>query len=184
MLTTITTETKIFRCHLSMGILAAQIFRCYSSMTILTIPILQSHTHSFRCHLRMEQKVLLLFKYEFFETLILSHSQEKVIILQLFLYRVRLSYLYTHSIKSYIMSVKIWTLHCVIWICCSICILKHKFKFILLLRFWMKSILVNPNCKLSFLTRLERLFKTEIHQSQNSELLMLSSWLSFGFWIQ
>ena len=107
MLTTITTETKIFRCHLSMGILAAQIFRCYSSMTILTIPILQSHTHSFRCHLRMEQKVLLLFKYEFFETLILSHSQEKVIILQLFLYRVRLSYLYTHSIKSYIMSVKI-----------------------------------------------------------------------------
>ena len=33
----------------------------------------------------MGQKVLLLFKYEFFETLILSHSQKKVIILQLFL---------------------------------------------------------------------------------------------------
>ena len=33
----------------------------------------------------MRQKVLLLFKYEFFETLILSHSQKKVIISQLFL---------------------------------------------------------------------------------------------------
>ena len=84
-LTTLTTETKIFRCHLSMGILATQIFRCYLSMTILTISNLRCHTHFFRCHLRMGQKVLLLFKYEFFETLILSHSQKKVIILQLFL---------------------------------------------------------------------------------------------------
>ena len=33
----------------------------------------------------MGPKVLLLFTYEFFETLILSHSQKKVIILQLFL---------------------------------------------------------------------------------------------------
>ena len=33
----------------------------------------------------MRKKVLLLFKYEFFETLVLSHSQKKVIILQLFL---------------------------------------------------------------------------------------------------
>ena len=84
-LTTLTTETKIFRCHLSMGILATQIFRCYLSMTILTISNLRCHTHFFRCHLRMGQKVLLLFKYEFFETLILSQSQKKVIILQLFL---------------------------------------------------------------------------------------------------
>jgi len=82
-LTTLTTETKIFRCHLSMGILATQIFRCYLSMTILTISILRCHTHFFRCHLRMGQ-YLLLFKYEFFETLILSHSQKKMTILQLF----------------------------------------------------------------------------------------------------
>ena len=81
-LTTLTTETKFFRCHLSMGILASKIFRCCLSMTILTI---SNHTHFFRCHLRMGQKVLLLFKYEFFETLKSSHSQKKVIILQLFL---------------------------------------------------------------------------------------------------
>ena len=68
-----------------MGILATQIFRCYLSMTILTISNLRCHTHFFRCHLRMGQKVLLLFKYEFFETLILSHSQKKAIILQLLL---------------------------------------------------------------------------------------------------
>ena len=80
-LTTLTTETKIFRCHLSMGILATQIFRCYLSMTILTISNLRCHTHLFRRHLRMGQKVLLLFKYEFFETLVLSQSQKKVIIL-------------------------------------------------------------------------------------------------------
>ena len=84
-LTTLTTETKIFRCHLSMGILASQIFRCYLSMTILTISNLRCHTHFFRCHLRMEQKVLLLFEYGLFEPLILSHTKKKVIILQLFL---------------------------------------------------------------------------------------------------
>ena len=75
-LTTLTTETKFFCCHLSMGILATQIFRCYLSMTILTISNLRCHTHFFRCHLRMGQKVLLLFKYEFFETLILTQSQK------------------------------------------------------------------------------------------------------------
>ena len=84
-LTTVTTESKIFRCHLSIGILATEIFRCYLSMTILTISNLRCLTHFFRCHLRMRKKVLLLFKYEFFETLVLSHSQKKVIILQLFL---------------------------------------------------------------------------------------------------
>ena len=60
-------------------------FRCYLRMRILTISNLRCLTHFFRCHLRMGQKVLLLFKYEFFETLILSQSQKKVIILQLFL---------------------------------------------------------------------------------------------------
>ena len=98
-LTTLTTETKFFRCHLSMGILATQIFRCYLSMgifvtltfrcclrmRILTISNLRCHTHFFRCHLRMGQKIMLLFKYGFFETLILSQSQKKVIILQLLL---------------------------------------------------------------------------------------------------
>ena len=69
-LTTLTTETKIFRCHLSMGILATQIFRCYLSMTILTISNLRCHTHFFRCHLRIEQKVLLLFEYGLFEPLV------------------------------------------------------------------------------------------------------------------
>ena len=54
-------------------------------MTILKISNLHCYNHFFRCHLRMRQKVLLLFKYEFFETLILSHSQKKVIISQLFL---------------------------------------------------------------------------------------------------
>ena len=81
----LTTEIKIFRCHLSMGILVTQNFCCYLRMTILTISNLRCHTHFFRCHIRMGQKVLLLFKYEFFETLILSHSQKKVIISQLFL---------------------------------------------------------------------------------------------------
>ena len=84
-LTTLTTETKIFRCHLSMGILATQIFRCYLSMTILTISNLRCHNHFFQCHLRMGQKIMLLFKYEFFKTLILNQSQKKVIILQLLL---------------------------------------------------------------------------------------------------
>ena len=42
-------------------------------------------THFLRCHLKMRHKFLLLFKYEFFETLILSQSQKKVIILQLLL---------------------------------------------------------------------------------------------------
>ena len=83
--TTLTTETKIFRCHLSTDILVTQIFRYYLRMSILTISNLRCHTHFFRCHLRMRKKVLLLFKYEFFETLVLSHSQKKVIILQLFL---------------------------------------------------------------------------------------------------
>ena len=51
--TTLTTETKIFRCHLSMGFLATQILRCYLSMIILTISNLRYPTHFFRCHLRM-----------------------------------------------------------------------------------------------------------------------------------
>ena len=68
-LTTLTTETKLFRCHLSMGILATQIFRCYLSMTTLTVSNLRCNTHFFRSHFRMEQKVLLLFEYESFEPL-------------------------------------------------------------------------------------------------------------------
>ena len=84
-LTTLTTETKIFHCYLSMGILVTLTFRCYLRMRILTISNLRCLTHFFRCHLRMGQKVLLLFKYEFFETLTSSHSQKEVIILQLFL---------------------------------------------------------------------------------------------------
>ena len=84
-LTTLTTETKIFCCHLSMGILATQIFRCYLSMTTLIVSNLRCHTHFFRCHFRMEQKFLLLFEYESFEPLVLSYTKKKVIILQLFL---------------------------------------------------------------------------------------------------
>ena len=68
-----------------MGILATQIFRCRLRMTILTISNLRCLAHFFRCQLRMGQRFLLLFKYEFFETLILSHRQKEVIILQLFL---------------------------------------------------------------------------------------------------
>ena len=55
------------------GYFGHSIFRCYLSMTILTISNLRCLAHFFRCHLRMRQKVLLLFKYEFFETLLLTY---------------------------------------------------------------------------------------------------------------